>query len=233
MMRRKGFTLIELMVVLAIIVIIATASVPSIQVWTARNRGTAAVSMIISDFSKAKAMAEYSMTVNRDVRDTSFNPEGDFIRQKLTTAIMFRKTSYSIIQQSGNTAWHEVGPLKLSKLPKNVSIEAVNTGATTDNPGGSHTVIFSSTGRLKKSDGSLVPFGAGLANLSCGSVQSPLNGTRILIAYMKSQIDADSSLWYQIEIDTEGEIFICMETGDDSGPESGDYSGDTANVVEL
>jgi len=70
-MERKGFTLIELMVVLAIIVIIATASVPKIQVWTARNRGATAVSQIISDFSKAKSIAAYS------VYDTGLDVNGN------------------------------------------------------------------------------------------------------------------------------------------------------------
>ncbi len=230
MMRRKGFTLIELMVVLAIIVIIATASVPQIQLWNARNKGVAAVSMVISDFSKAKAMAGYSMTVNMSIRDTSMNPDGEFIRNKLFTAILYRKTSYSIIQQSGSDAWYAVNPLKQSKLPKNVSIERVNAGFTTDNPGESHTVIFTSTGRLKKVDGSLVLFGADASGIVCGNVGSPLEGTRIFIAYLKSKIDDNRSLWYQIEIDTEGETFICVEPGGDSVP---DFSGDTANIVEL
>ena len=42
----KGFTLIELMVVLGIISIIATASVPKIQDWTARNRAKAFIAGI-------------------------------------------------------------------------------------------------------------------------------------------------------------------------------------------
>jgi prepilin-type N-terminal cleavage/methylation domain-containing protein len=57
----QGFTLIELMVVLSIIVIIATASVPKIQVWIARNRGNQAVSQLISDISKAKSISGYTV----------------------------------------------------------------------------------------------------------------------------------------------------------------------------
>lgn len=231
MMRRKGFTLIELMVVLTIIVIVATASVPQIQLWNARNKGVAAVSMVISDFSKAKAMAGYSMTVDRSIRDTSMNPDGEFIRNKLFTAILYRKTSYSIIQQSGSDAWYTVNPLKQSKLPKNVSIESVNTASPNDNSGQSPaTYIFTSTGRLKNTDGSLVLFGANATGIVCGNVGSPLEGTRIFIAYLKSKIDDNRSLWYQVEMDTEGETFICVETGGDSAP---DFSGDTANIVEL
>ncbi|HPA57221.1 MAG TPA: prepilin-type N-terminal cleavage/methylation domain-containing protein, partial [bacterium] len=60
-MKFKGFTLIELMVVLAIIIIIATASVPKIQEWTARNRGNQAVSQLISDFTKARSIAGYTV----------------------------------------------------------------------------------------------------------------------------------------------------------------------------
>lgn len=226
MTERKGFTLIELMVVLTIIVIIATASVPQIQLWIGRNRGLSAIATIISDFSKAKAMAAYSMTVNTDSLDADSNLQ----RSKLTTAIMFRKTSYSILQQSGTAAWHELGPLKFSKIPLNVSIESVNTGATSDNPGQSPTLIFTSTGRLKQTNGALVPFGAGLGNLKCGALDSPLNGRRVFVSIMNSRVDDSHYIWYRVEIDTAGEYFICMDL---SGSTEPNFEADTANVIEL
>lgn len=226
MMRRKGFTLIELMVVLTIIVIIATASVPQIQLWIARNRGLTAVATIISDFSKAKSMAAYSMTVNTDSLDADSNLQ----RSKLTTAIMFRKTSYSILQQSGTAAWHELSPLKFSKIPLNVSIESVNTEATNDNPGQSITLIFTSTGRLKKTNGALVLFGEVLGDVKCGALDSPLNGKRVFGSIIKSKVDALHYIWYRVEIDTAGEYFICMDLTSGAEP---NFEADTANVVEL
>ena len=231
MMRGKGFTLIELMVVLAIIVIIATASVPQVQLWIARNRGLTAVTMIISDFSKAKAMAEYSVKISESDRLNLKN--GDFQRSKSFTAMVFKASSYSIVQQPDDIGWESVTPLKTSKFPINVSVAFVNGAVATDNPGPSlATVVFSSTGRLKNTSGGLVPFGADMGNLPCGSVQSPLDGSRIFYAKLKSQINSSNALWYRIEIDTEGESFVCMEPGTASDPKS-NFEEATANVVDL
>ncbi|HNZ54990.1 MAG TPA: prepilin-type N-terminal cleavage/methylation domain-containing protein [bacterium] len=55
-MKFKAFTLIELMVTLGVITIIATASVPQVQMWIARNKGIQIVSQVISDFSKAETL---------------------------------------------------------------------------------------------------------------------------------------------------------------------------------
>ncbi|HPS31106.1 MAG TPA: prepilin-type N-terminal cleavage/methylation domain-containing protein [bacterium] len=223
-MRRKGFTLIELMVVLTIIVVIATASVPKIQSWTARNRGAAAVSQIISDFSKAKAIAAYSVNVN-----TQTLVNGSYDRTRPETAIMFKKSSYSILQRTDATAWNIVSPLKQTALPHNVTITNINGGSTSDT-GDSPTLIFTSTGRVKKTNDALVLFGAGSANQVCGAVTSPLEGRRIFNAILTSQIDSVHFLYYRIEIDTAGEFFVCMEPADSTTP---NFAGATANILEL
>ena len=230
--RANGFTLIELMVVLTIIVIIATASVPQIQLWIARNRGMTAVAQIISDFSKTKSIAAYSVNANTD----NLSASGNLVRTRPETAMMFRRSSYSILQRTVSTkAWHEVesdSPLKKTALPLRVEIKFVNAEEPTDNPGNSPTLIFTSTGRTKKIDNSLVLPGADAGDLECGDINSPLNGRRIFVARIRSAVDDSRFLWYQIEIDTSGESFICMVTvtGEATTP---DFSAETANIVEL
>lgn len=224
-MKRKGFTLIELMVVLAIIVIIATASVPKVQVWTARNRGVTAVSQIISEISKAKSIAAYS------VNNTGVDGAGNYTRVRPETAIMFRGSSYSILQRTGSTDWPDVSPLKQTALPLKVSIVSVN-GDSANNLGNTPTLIFTSTGRVKKTDNALVPLGIN-GSLECGDVgnyHSPLNGRRVFNLILKSEIDEDSFFWYRIEIDTAGEFLVCMEPGDAS---QADFKGASVNLLEL
>lgn len=225
-MERKGFTLIELMVVLAIIVIIATASVPQVQLWTARNRGMAAVAQIISDFSKAKAIAAYSVT------DTGVDGTGNYTRSRPVTTVMFRTSSYSIIQETG--APHDASPLKRTAFPLRVSLQFVNGLPTNDVPSSTPqtTFIFTSTGRLKRfSNDSLVPFGAGFGGLTCGGVPSPLNGKRIFNGILKAEITGEKGLWYRIEIDTSGQFSVCMMLSSDGNEPS--FSDPKAKVLEL
>lgn len=232
-MRKNGFTLIELMVVLAIIMILATASVPQIQLWTARNRGATAVSQIISDFSKAKSIAAYSVGTLDTTGATGFYTGGKYTRVRPETAIMFRTSSYSILQRTNTAiAWQDTPPLKRTALPLRVSVVSINAGPTNDSSGASATLILTSTGRVKKIDNSLVQLGASMGAMKCGDVDSPLNNRRVFGAIMKSDIDVDGTkaLWYQVEIDTAGEIFVCVEPSSSGQP---NFQGAGANVLEI
>ena len=236
---KKAFTLIELLVTLAIITILATASVPQVQKWTARNRGMAAVSNIISDFAKARAIGEYSM----DEGTNSGSIYENYTLSRPLTAIMFRQTSYSIIQRPSTKIgdWKDNGSddhttLKKVALPLNVAVMALNTGATNDGAGASPTLVLTSNGNVKQTNNLLVPLGAGAGNLPCGTVNSTLDGRRIFVAVMKSTIvKADATngtaIWYRVEIDTTGEYFICMQPGTDATQP--DFLGENANIVEI
>lgn len=224
--------MIELMVVLAIITIIATASVPQVQMWTARNRGKAAVSNIISDFAKAKAIGSYAMKIDNLAAVTA-----DTRLERKITGLLFRKTSYAILQKDPTITidWNEAGSditiLKRATLPMNVSVELLNTGATNDGAGTSPTLEFTSSGKVRQSNGLLVPSGAGAGNLFCNADPSPLDGRRIFVAIVKSAINDAKAMWYQLEIDPSGEYFICVQPGpSDSAP---DFQGKNANILEM
>jgi prepilin-type N-terminal cleavage/methylation domain-containing protein len=225
-MKFKGFTLIELMVVLAIIVIIATASVPQIQVWIARNRGNQAVSQLISDISKAKSISGYT------VNDTK-----DYIGQRPETAIMLRKTRYSIIQRTNMNAasWSDVAAadnsiLKTVSLPMRVHLDFVNSEPTSDSSS-SPTVVLTSSGRFKNGTSNTLFSNIG-GTISCNGVDSPLNGKRAFIGVLRSMIDASSGIWYLIEMDETGDYAVCSAVSA-QGDLPPDWSTDIAGYIEL
>lgn len=223
MKKTTGFTLLELMIVLVIITIIATASVPQVQLWTARNRGATAVAQIISDFSKAKSIAAYSV-----------NNDGDYVGGRPFTSIMFRQSRYTILQKTASTSWNDATDKNVKRvaLPTRVTIRTINAGTVSDT-GTAQTLVFTSTGRLKKSDNTLVPFGIG-TNSKCGTVTSPLDGRRVLLAIIRSEISATKAIWYRVEIDTTGEFFVCSMYRDNTNQTSPPaFTSARAQVLEL
>jgi len=146
---------------------------------------------------------------------------------------MFRKTNYSILQKTATTSWNDLTDtnLKRSNMPARVYIDTINLGATSDSGVNSPTLVFTSTNRVKKSDDSLVPLGAGAGSLRCGNIVSPLDGKRIFVGYLKSEVTATNSIWFRVEIDTSGEFFVCtMISTNGSQP---DFSNSGANILEL
>lgn len=224
-MKFKGFTLIELMVVLAIIVIIATASVPQVQVWIARNRGNQAVSQLISDFSKAKSIAAY--TVNDSTVNIAGNPVKMGVRPE--TAIVFRNTFYTILQKTDlSAAWDENANeiVKRVQLPLNVHLEQVNSGVASDTLASTTKVIFTSTGRVKSGSTNLIIDNLGVTH-DCGGVNSPINGRIVFTATLRSIINSTNALWYLIDVAESGEYAVCV-----SASTTGDTPPDFASNAE-
>lgn len=232
-MRFKAFSLIELMVVLAVITIIATASVPQVQIWTARNRGVQAVSQIISDFSKARSIAGY--TVVSDLGKIEYESGEDAnIGVRLQTAIMYRESNYSILQRSSmiTSGWSDVAGdvLKKTILPRDVVIKNVNKFTTSDDHSFTPVITITSNGKIRNKDYELI---LGSPGEECAGVQSPINN-KVLVVVLTSTVrgSTTNNIWYRIEIDQTGEYFVCTAFG--SGGDSPDFK-DTgiANVLEI
>jgi len=224
MMRRKGFTLIELMVVLGIITIIATASVPQIQLWTARNRGVQAVSQIISDFSKAKSIA---ITITKQ-QQLPVELAGAYVfGSRPQIALFFEQDRYYIIQRDGmkQDGWIASSDkiIKMVSLPRNIVLQKVNDQSVSSGI----PLVITSAGRLKKEDGSfIVPVNNVTYMQTCGDQQSELKGVSVFMITLKATVSGTNSLWYRLEIGQGGEYFICS-----SSVES--FTGATSNVLEL
>ena len=223
MMRRKGFTLIELMVVLGIITIIATASVPQIQLWTARNRGVQAVSQIISDFSKAKSIA---ITITKQ-QQLPVELAGAYVfGSRPQIALFFEQDRYYIIQRDGmkQDGWIASSDkiIKMVSLPRNIVLQKVNDQSVS----AGIPLVITSAGRLKKNDGSFVAPVNNVTYMRCGDQDSELKGTSIFMLTLKLAVSGANSLWYRLEIGQGGEYFICSSSVED-------FTGAMSNVLEL
>jgi len=220
-MKFKAFTLIELMVTLGVITIIATASVPQVQMWIARNKGIQIVSQVISDFSKAKSIARSIVKQQDAVVAGSF-----VFGSRPQVSMYFKADSYYILQRNSMTpgGWSETSDtvLKSFRLPSKVELYSVNGSLVTSGI----TVLFSSSGRLKKDDGSFItPVKDKTYIEDCGSEKSDLKGVGVFMAVFKVDASNNKTLWYRAEISPAGDFFACFST-ENSFLEN-------ANIIEL
>ena len=229
MRKTNGFSLIELMIALGVLTIIATVAVPKVQVWNARNRGLQAVVEILSDFSKARSIAGYTVVGDKthgkiDIPIDAGNPTGGsmpvYIGVRLQTAMVFRAHEYVIYQKESMKVsdWNTANVLKSNKLPDTVSIVKINnfdniteTAAANDI---SKRLVFTSNGLVKtqgESDNSTSESFATATKVSCGGESSPMTSL-VFSAVVKSKITGTDSdaVWYKIDIDQAGEYHICM-----------------------
>ncbi|MBO4705682.1 MAG: pilin [Spirochaetaceae bacterium] len=239
MRKTNGFSLIELMVALGVLTIIATVAVPKVQVWNARNRGLQAVVEILSDFSKARSIAGYTVVGDEtngkieipvDVDNASAGTMPVYIGVRLQTAMVFRAHEYAIYQKDTMTVddWADAKVLKKNRLPESVFIVYINktqfnyssispSAAANDV---SKRLVFASNGLVKQqysnSNSSLSERPAEGDSISCGGKPTPMNNL-VFTAIVKSKIAASGdSVWYKLDIDRAGEYFICMAFGTDS-----------------
>lgn len=225
-MRKRGFSLMELVVVLTLISIIAAIGVPQIQMWNAKNKGIQAVSEIISYFSKAKSIASYSVISDAEKISYYDGDEGESSGEfrlgfRPQTAILYKPNGFSLLQNSssmgknfGDDAWKEASPnvvLKKVRLPQNVVLRSVNGISTTTD---AQVVIFNSNGKIQDKEGNSKNTGTGAIGGKCGNAVSPISNV-VFIASLKSSVGDNSqndAFWFRIEIDQDGRHSVCMTT---------------------
>ena len=232
-MRKRGFSLLELMITLGVLTIVATVAVPKVQVWNARNRGLKTVMELISDFSKAKSVAGYTVAVDSEngrieiPRNVDL-PDGGgtmpvYMGIRRQTALMFGKTEYAIYQKDtmDNTWDNSAFLLKKNTLMNTLTLEKVNGNTVPDSMTSfeeAGLLTFTSTGKLKTAQGKIVTTTSNDAG-KCGSTSTTRYLQNVIFsAVLRSKISKDStdSIWYRVEIDQRGEYSICTVLGGDS-----------------
>jgi len=220
--KTNGFSLIELMIAMGILTVIATVAVPKVQVWNARNRGLQTVMELISDFSKARSVAGYTVvgssnnSINIPV-NISDDSEGAatmpvYMGVRRQTAMVFRKSEYAIYQkQSMDTSTWDATAVQLKKnmLLDTVTIESVNGGTPSSNVASFATALnFTSTGMLKKSTGEF--YGNQSTGL-CGDVSERYLPKIVFSVVIRSRVSSsgNDSIWYRLDIDQRGEYSVC------------------------
>ena len=258
MRKTNGFSLIELMIALGVLTIIATVAVPKVQVWNARNRGLQAVVEILSDFSKARSIAGYTVVGDKtngkiDIPVDIENPTSPkmpvYIGVRLQTAMVFRAHEYMIYQKESMKVsnWSSATVLKKNKLPDSVSIVKINnfsnikeTDAANDI---SKRIVFTSNGLVKTqgtgdtSESETLVLKKGntdnsVPKVSCGGKYAPMSNL-VFAAVVKSKIggSGNDAIWYRVEIDQAGEYQICMAfSKSGSDPSSVFSNGDVLNI---
>ena len=222
--KTKGFSLMELMIAMAILTIIATIAVPRVQVWNARNRGLQAVMELLSDFSKARSVAGYTIVGNDgsdkiEIPVDVDNPTGDkmavYMGLRRQTAMVFRKSEYGIYQkQSMSATWSNANSsmLKNNKLLNTVTVEKINSLQTpTDTSSFDILLNFTSNGKIKNKNGAIIS--SGQASDQCGTGDNKKITLKQVVfsAVLRSKISlsGDDSIWYRVNIDQRGDYTIC------------------------
>ncbi|MBR6421475.1 prepilin-type N-terminal cleavage/methylation domain-containing protein [bacterium] len=249
MRKTNGFSLIELMIALGIMTIIATVSVPRVQVWNARNRGLQTVMELLSDFSKARSVAGYTVvgTGNNSINipvNVDDDSEGAatmpvYMGVRRQTAMVFRKSEYAIYQkQSMDTSTWDASALMLKKnnLLNTITIEKVNgtdVSASTTNFG--NLLNFNSNGKVKTKGGYFVS-GADSEYGKCGSAVAKNTLPNIVFsAIVRSKVSSGSndSIWYRLDIDQRGEYSICTLFSDKTSVDYSDFAGSSAVLLDM
>ena len=245
MRKTKGFSLIELMIAMGVLTIIATVAVPKVQVWNARNRGLQAVMELLSDFSKARSVAGYTVVgddtngvikIPVKVDDKTGESIGGemnvYLGVRLQTAMVFGSHEYGIYQKKDmvntDASWKKASMLKKNLFPDTVFIENVNgTGILADMFG--RRLVFSSNGLVRNYEDKVLNIQA--STYSCGGVAHHL-ARLVAVVVVKSKIGtSDDAIWYRVDIDQSGEYFICSAFSDGDSYDSNIFSsGEPLNL---
>lgn len=208
----KAFSLLELLITMAVISIIMAASAPGVDRWISRYRTRTFFSQLVSDMSEARLMAYSSgkrITGSLTISTTQYN----------RSAIQFTSTGYIIIMRTNPVIGGNWNPdntynrvVKTVNYPKEISFNRIYLDAARWG-GNQHfeyaasvkpVIYFTPTGTM----------GNGLSNDLLSSTGSQCgDGVPTHPAAFTARFTASPSftapMYYEIHIDTEGNYLLC------------------------
>ena len=224
---KKAFTIIELMICLAVVSILAGAAVPQVKLWNARNRGLDAVTSIIADYSKARSVASY-INVEPSASDGSqITYSEDFsglasqvhIGKRPQIALKFENDgkSYSILQKNRSSdAWTSASVVKLktTELPSGVNIKKIFFNAISQND----LFVFTPDGRVKFGDQFTTKgFTVNVNSLACGPEGGTIRQATEMIIQTETKVEDGKYISHRIDFNTLGAYHVCVAYHSTSG----------------
>jgi prepilin-type N-terminal cleavage/methylation domain-containing protein len=197
----RGFSLLELIVVLVIITMLATFSVPQVNLWVAQNRARRAIVQLIGDFNRARILAA----------GTSVLKTNEMISRRPLTALHFPNSqSYRTIQRLGTNlfGWGASASdviVRSSELHHSVSFVTINGVAA----GANNVIIFTPSKQIMNMGRAIITTVADANTEKCGTIDNPLKDNRVFQVVLKSDITETVSMYYYINIGPGGEHYVC------------------------
>lgn len=197
----NAFTLIELMVTLAVIAIIATLSMPKVEEWVARQQARLFISQLIADYSKARTLAGSYF-----IHDASTGSGARTNQAALYFQNANGTSSYSLLtRNNGSTAGWPADSILVRKtsLPSRLSLKVVHASAMSENS--TAVIALTSAGIALDGNGKAL---SGSWMVPCGGKNS--NKRYSTQIEFRAAVHSTNYLYYRVELNPIGEYRVCV-----------------------
>ncbi len=211
---RRGFTIIELMVVLALIGLVCYLSMPRVEEWIVRQQARQFIAQFISDFSKAVSLSRWQQNLDGNTAGGS----------AITRAAFFVDFSnprrYYLLTRTSATAEHSSwspttdGIFKQVDLPSRLQIYDFNNINQ-----GTVVLQFTPAGGAYNGYGTFSsPVAQQCGTGSQSTIPAPLHAMVVL----RADLYFSQPIFYQIVLNTAGQYGVCLSVGNNTFNESSD-----------